>query len=210
MVGAAIGRQNAGKESANHGTEATLFCRVSERGVQAGDRAGIYPAVGGRQAGRLPGHDPKLDEETRPDPPSDGGRAGRRRQRRSAGAQGTHQGAGKTSGTLGDGKGDFKKSDGLLRQPEPVRFGWIHQQREQFEVSIMCQVLQVSRSGYYAWVARAPSSRRLRQEDLIGQIRRAHEFSDGTYGSPRIHAELAEQEIEVCVNTVAKLMKKAG
>jgi putative transposase len=74
----------------------------------------------------------------------------------------------------------------------------------------MCQVLQVTRSGYYAWVARAPSAQRLRQEDLLGQIRRAHEISDGTYGSPRIHAELAEQEIEVCVNTVAKLMKKAG
>jgi putative transposase len=52
----------------------------------------------------------------------------------------------------------------------------------------MCEVLQVSRSGYYAWVDRAPSARRLRQEQLIGQIRQAHEHSDGTYGSPRVHA----------------------
>jgi putative transposase len=90
-----------------------------------------------------------------------------------------------------------------------VRFGWIHRQREQFEVSIMCDVLQVSRSGYYAWVKRAPSDRRLRQEELIGQIQQAHQQSGGTYGSPRIHAELVEQEVEVCVNTVAKLMKQA-
>jgi putative transposase len=76
-------------------------------------------------------------------------------------------------------------------------------------VAIMCDVLQVSRSGYYAWVDRAPSDRRLRQEELIGQIRQAYELSDGTYGSPRIHAELAENEVEVCVNTVAKLMKQA-
>jgi len=74
----------------------------------------------------------------------------------------------------------------------------------------MCDVLQVSRSGYYAWVDRAPSDRRLRQEELIVQIREAHEQSDGTYGSPRVHAELAGREIEVCVNTVAKLMKQAG
>jgi transposase InsO family protein len=74
----------------------------------------------------------------------------------------------------------------------------------------MCDVLQVSRSGYYAWVNRAPSPSRLRREELIGQIRQAHEMSDGTYGSPRIHAELAEQEVEVCVNTVAKLMRQAG
>jgi putative transposase len=73
----------------------------------------------------------------------------------------------------------------------------------------MCEVLQVSRSGYYAWVDRAPSARRLRQEQLIGQIRQAHEHSDGTYGSPRVHAELVGQEVEVCVNTVAKLMKQA-
>jgi transposase InsO family protein len=58
-------------------------------------------------------------------------------------------------------------------------------------------------------VGRAPSARRLRQEQLIGQIRQAHEQSDGTYGSPRVHAELVGQEVEVCVNTVAKLMKQA-
>ena len=74
----------------------------------------------------------------------------------------------------------------------------------------MCEVLQVSRSGYYAWVDRAPSGREQRRRELIVQIRRAHDQSSGTYGSPRIHAELAAQQTEVCVNTVAKLMKEAG
>ena len=73
----------------------------------------------------------------------------------------------------------------------------------------MCQVLQVSRSGYYAWVDRPTSERSKRQAELIEQIRQVHEHSFGTYGSPRIHAELAEREIEVCVNTVAKLMNQA-
>jgi putative transposase len=90
-----------------------------------------------------------------------------------------------------------------------VKFQWIQQQREQFEVAIMCEVMDVSRSGYYAWADRAPSGREQRQKQLIEQIRQAHDQSFGTYGSPRIHAELAEQKIEVCVNTVAKLMKQA-
>jgi transposase InsO family protein len=73
----------------------------------------------------------------------------------------------------------------------------------------MCEVLQVSRSGYYASVDRPLSNRGQRQETLIEQIRQAHEGSFCTYGSPRIHAELVEQQIDVCVNTVAKLMKQA-
>jgi transposase InsO family protein len=90
-----------------------------------------------------------------------------------------------------------------------VKFAWIQERRELFEVSIMCEVLQVSRSGYYASVDRPPSNRSQRQETLIEQIRQAHEGSFCTYGSPRIHAELVEQDIDVCVNTVAKLMKQA-
>jgi transposase InsO family protein len=90
-----------------------------------------------------------------------------------------------------------------------VKFRWIQERAEQFEVSIMCEVLEVSRGGYYAWMDRPASARAQRQEKLIEQIRQAHEQSSETYGSPRIAAELAEQGIEVCVNTVAKLMKQA-
>ena len=74
----------------------------------------------------------------------------------------------------------------------------------------MCQILQVSRSGYYAWVDRPPSDRQKRRDELVEQIRAAHADSAGTYGSPRVHAELVEQKVDVCVNTVAKFMKAAG
>ncbi|MCA1708565.1 MAG: IS3 family transposase [Actinobacteria bacterium] len=90
-----------------------------------------------------------------------------------------------------------------------MRFEWIHRQRESFEVSVMCEVLQVSRGGYYAWVDRPPGARQRRRKELIEQIRQVHEESHGTYGSPRTHAELVERDIDVCVNTVAKLMKQA-
>jgi transposase InsO family protein len=90
-----------------------------------------------------------------------------------------------------------------------VKFQWIEERARQFEVSIMCEVLEVSRSGYYAWLDRPASARSERQEQLIEQIRQVHRDSDGTYGSPRICEDLVEQGIDVCVNTVAKLMKRA-
>ena len=86
------------------------------------------------------------------------GRAGLCRQRRSQAAQGPHPRVGEAAARAGDGEGDFKKSDGLLRQPEPVKFEWIQEHASEFEVSIMCEVLEVSRSGYYAWVKRPPSA----------------------------------------------------
>jgi putative transposase len=90
-----------------------------------------------------------------------------------------------------------------------VKFQWIKERVEQFEVSIMCEVLEVSRGGYYAWVDRPASGQAQRRDELIRQIRQAHEHSHGTYGSPRVREELVEQGINVCVNTVAKLMKEA-
>ena len=74
----------------------------------------------------------------------------------------------------------------------------------------MCEVLDVRRSGYYAWRVRKPGDRQQRRDRLIVQIKAAHEQSDGTYGSRRVHAELKGQDVAVCVNTVAKLMNRAG
>jgi transposase InsO family protein len=74
----------------------------------------------------------------------------------------------------------------------------------------MCQVLKVSRSGYYDWIERAPSQRHQRREQLLVQIKAAHEQSKRRYGSPRVWAELSAQGVKVCRNTVAKAMQKAG
>jgi transposase InsO family protein len=90
-----------------------------------------------------------------------------------------------------------------------MRFEWIHQRVSEFEVSVMCEVLQVSRSGYYAWVDRPPSACVTRQAELTEAIVQMHQGHRRAYGSPRVQMELAEQGIKVCVNTVAKLMKQA-
>ncbi len=94
-----------------------------------------------------------------------------------------------------------------------MRFAWIHAHRQMFEVAAMCELLAVSRQGYHAWQLRRrrpPSSSEARRQRLMRQIRQAHDESDGTYGSPRVHAELAERNVACCVNTVAKLMRRQG
>ncbi len=63
--------------------------------------------------------------------------------------------------------------------------------RAEFAVKRMCRTLGVSTSGYYAWCKREPSARSCADQALQNRIVEIHEGSRGTYGVPRIHAELA-------------------
>jgi len=74
----------------------------------------------------------------------------------------------------------------------------------------MCRVLRVSVSGYYAWCGRPPSRRRLANAVLTERIRRIHAESDGTYGMPRVRAELMDQGERVARTRIARLMRQAG
>ena len=74
----------------------------------------------------------------------------------------------------------------------------------------MCELLGVSRSGYYAWRGRGPSARDRRDEELTEMIEQIHTDSRGTYGSPRIHAELKAAGEAVGKKRVARLMREAG
>lgn len=74
-----------------------------------------------------------------------------------------------------------------------------------------CEVLNVSRSGYYAWRARPQSARAQENELLLKHIERIHTESRRTYGSPRIHAELTlGLGLPVNLKRVARLMRQAG
>jgi putative transposase len=83
-----------------------------------------------------------------------------------------------------------------------------HQAR--YPITTMCELLGVSSSGYYAWIKRRRSQRAEIDAMLIAEIRVAHEASRGTYGTPRIHAELAAKGIRVGRKRVARLMLQAG
>ena len=90
-----------------------------------------------------------------------------------------------------------------------MRFDFIHRRRqEEYPVTLLCDLLEVSRSGYYAWVDRPASVRAKRREDLAGKIAVVHTGHYQLYGSPRIHQELLDQGEQVSLNTVASIMKE--
>jgi len=80
----------------------------------------------------------------------------------------------------------------------------------QYPIRTMCRLLGVSPSGWYAWSKRQPSSRSKRDAELSAAIRTAHTGSHGTYGSPRVHAELAANGIHVGRKRIARLMSRSG
>jgi transposase InsO family protein len=90
-----------------------------------------------------------------------------------------------------------------------VKHRFIEKERHRYGVKALCEVLQVSRSGYDAARCRAPSARQQRQAALTERIRHIHAASRETYGAPRVHAELQAQGVPCCRNTVAKLMRQA-
>jgi putative transposase len=77
-------------------------------------------------------------------------------------------------------------------------------------VAIMCRVLGVFPSGYYAWRTRPLSLRARTDVELTAQIAGVHRDSRGTYGAPRIHAELAAQGLAIGRKRVARLLRAAG
>lgn len=77
-----------------------------------------------------------------------------------------------------------------------------------FPLDVICQMLEVSRSGYYAWQRRPDSDRAIRREELAIQIQRVHADNRRVYGSPRIYRELKAQGQNVCENTIADIMKE--
>lgn len=75
----------------------------------------------------------------------------------------------------------------------------------------MCRALRVSESGYHAWRKRPASRRATEDAALTARIRAIHEMSDGTYGAPRLRAELADvDDLHVGTKRVARLMRAAG
>ena len=78
-------------------------------------------------------------------------------------------------------------------------------------LSVLCSVLGVSRSGFYAWRKRSVSRRRQRQEQLVEAMREIHgQRHKRSYGSPRMQRELVAQGHRVSENTVARLMRQSG
>ena len=91
-----------------------------------------------------------------------------------------------------------------------MRYICIDRRRKQYPVRMMCRILKVSRSGYYAWRVRPESHRAKTDRELTVLIRRIHIDSDGVYGAAKITAELKEAGYQCGRHKVARLMRIAG
>jgi putative transposase len=89
-------------------------------------------------------------------------------------------------------------------------FRFIEAEQAEFPISLSARMLGVSRSGFHAWRRRAPSDRTLSDAWLLARIEEIHAQSRGTYGSPRVHAELRRQGIRIGRKRVERLMRTAG
>jgi len=86
----------------------------------------------------------------------------------------------------------------------------VNTEKAHFPVSVLCAVLRVSRSGYYAWEKRPQSARAIANQELALRIRAAFRTSRCSYGSPRLHRELRAQGVAAGRHRVARLMREHG
>jgi hypothetical protein len=90
------------------------------------------------------------------------------------------------------------------------RYRFIEAERQHHAVSLLCRVLEVSRAAYYRWKSQPISPRAAANLVLLEKIRKAHADSGGTYGSPRIQAELGDQGVRASRGRIARLMASSG
>jgi len=91
-----------------------------------------------------------------------------------------------------------------------MKFRFIHEHIKEFSVRVMCRVLGVSPSGYYAWCSRPESTRSREDRRLLTKIRAFHSRSKARYGSARIHRDLRDDNETCGRNRVARLMREDG
>lgn len=91
-----------------------------------------------------------------------------------------------------------------------MKYRFMDRYRSEFRVERMCKVLGVSRSGYYGWRKRPCSRRHRENEQVLMEIKESHERSKGTYGSPRVTADIRAKGIRCGKNRVARIMRKNG
>jgi putative transposase len=89
-----------------------------------------------------------------------------------------------------------------------MRYQFIRDHAHQYPVAVLCSVLRVARSGYYAWRQAPVSARAQEDQRLLDAITKAHTVSGATYGSPRVHATLRDQGETCGRHRVTRLMRQ--
>ena len=89
-------------------------------------------------------------------------------------------------------------------------YRFIRAERATYPITILCRVLHVARSAYYAWAPRGVSARATADKEMTARIAAVHACSRRTYGAPRVHATLRAQGVRCARKRVARLMRAAG
>jgi len=91
-----------------------------------------------------------------------------------------------------------------------MRYRFVAAEQASYPVRLLCRVVGVAASGFYAWLRRGPSQRERQDRSLAERIAAVFAASRRTYGSPRVHAELRAEGIRVSRKRVARLMREGG
>ncbi|MGY6644050.1 MAG: IS3 family transposase [Salinarimonas sp.] len=117
-------------------------------------------------------------------------------------AQGSREGEG--------GARHPKKGRSLLREGSDMRFAFIARHRRIWPVAWLCEALDVSRSGFHAWLNRSPSARSRHDEVLVTVIDRSFKSSDRTYGTRRVWHDVLAEGLSCGLHRVERLMRENG
>ncbi|MBA3029623.1 MAG: IS3 family transposase, partial [Desulfobacteraceae bacterium] len=104
----------------------------------------------------------------------------------------------------------MKKGSGLLCERNELKYHFVDAEKKAYPIALICVVIQVSRSGYYAWRKYRKSSRQKENESLIPIVCEAHKKSKGTYGARRIAVEIEAHGSSCGRFKAGTLMKLAG
>ena len=91
-----------------------------------------------------------------------------------------------------------------------MKYAWIKSHQEEFSVSLMCQMMDVSRSQYYAWLKQPKTAREIENETLMIIIKELFNTSRKTYGTRRLKKQLAEKGWKVSRRRIGRLLKEMG
>src|SRR5690606_5549111 len=119
------------------------------------------------------------------------------------------------SATQGSGEAESaarhpKKGRSLLREGSDMRFAFIARHRGIWPVAWLCSALDVSRSGFHAWLNRSPSARSRHDEILVSSIDRSFKSSDRTYGARRVWHDVLAEGLSCGLHRVGRLMRENG
>ena len=91
-----------------------------------------------------------------------------------------------------------------------MRYAWVNDHCDSYEVKTICRILDVNRSGYYRWLRAEPNETQRRVQRIGIEARRIFEENHGAVGYRKVHEQLAEEGLSCCRETVRQTLNRVG